>query len=569
MDYVSMFANILKKITKILSLPFVLIEVYSGRSDYSNYNLFYKVNKLLKRFALKNIFKSRSFLKTSPKISVIVPVYNTSRIGLTACIDSVINQNYENWELCIADDASTQPYIKEILNSYIDLDSRIKVVFRKENGHISKSSNSALSLCTGDYICLLDHDDLLEYDALLEVAKAINIDPSVDYLYTDEDKILEDRNYYCEPAYKPGWSIDKLFGFMYTGHLSVYRKIIIDRAGGFRVGYEGAQDYDLLLRSLKHIKKVCHIQKVLYHWRKTSGSSAEDINSKKYGIDAGQKSLKENLSSYTSSQLNVNYKGLGCYSVQCDIPSNIKIDILYKSTISKNSLIISQLDECLGSKCHNIQSYRNIEQLSKLFYSSSSDYLIIINDNCVISEQSGFLKAIGYLGMKNVGFVGPKIINNAKLVRSSGLVFANGKITTPLSNCDYSSNYNNILNSISNCLGLDSLFIIVNRSLVAQKDIQIDSKSSVFFALDLSVEASNKSIRTVMFPDFELQYNNDIDYNSKEHRLSAEYICSKHSNIVDSFGRYSNININYIEKNMRINPYPEESKYFISDNSDF
>ncbi|WP_221644658.1 glycosyltransferase, partial [Nostoc sp. UCD121] len=227
--------------------------------------------------------------------SIIFPVFNTPEQYLKPAIESVLNQIYPYWELCIADDASTQPHIRKILEEYSQIDSRIKVIFRNENGHISCASNSAVEIATGEFIALFDHDDLLTSDALYEVALLLNQHPDADMIYSDEDKV-DDNNQFIYPTYKPDWCPDSFLSRMYTCHLGVYRRSLINKIGGFRVGYEGSQDYDLVLRLTEKTEKIFHIPKILYHWRLHSGSTSASTTAKSYAYEAGFKALTDALS---------------------------------------------------------------------------------------------------------------------------------------------------------------------------------------------------------------------------------------------------------------------------------
>ena len=231
-------------------------------------------------------------LRYQPRFSVIVPVFNTDAVALRAMLDSVLDQVYPYWELCLANDASTEPQVRTILDEYQSRDSRIRVLHRSQTGHISAASNSALSLATGDFVALLDHDDLLDRFALFENARLINENPKAEIIYSDEDKINQ-RGLRYEPFMKPDWSPELLLLQMYTGHLSVYKKELIDKVGGFRQGYEGSQDYDLILRASERTQEIHHIPKVLYHWRTIEGSTAADPSAKQYAYVAGQRALQD------------------------------------------------------------------------------------------------------------------------------------------------------------------------------------------------------------------------------------------------------------------------------------
>lgn len=230
-----------------------------------------------------------------PKISIIIPTYNTLEKFLKASLESVLNQSYDNWELCISDDASKNNSTRQIIKDYSKKDERIKFVFRKDNGHICKASNSALELATGDFIGLLDHDDVLWPNALYEVVRLLNSNNEVDLIYSDEDKLLEDGRTHADPFFKPDWSPDLLRSINYICHFIVIRKSVIDKVGRFRVGLEGAQDWDLFLRICRETSRIAHIPKVLYSWRKSSSSTAGSEYQKNYAFSNQKKALSDDL----------------------------------------------------------------------------------------------------------------------------------------------------------------------------------------------------------------------------------------------------------------------------------
>jgi GT2 family glycosyltransferase len=231
-----------------------------------------------------------------PFISILVPVYNTEEKWLRACIDSVRAQAYPDWELCLADDASPQPHVRQVLEEYAARDSRIRLCFRGENGHISRSSNSALAMARGDFVALLDHDDALPPHALLEVARVLVARPDVGIVYSDEDKV-DEAGVRFDPYFKPAWNPDLFLSQNYISHFGVYRTALVRQVGGFRTGYEGSQDYDLALRCVEHLTdaQIVHIPKPLYHWRAIAGSTALALGEKSYAVDAGQRALADHF----------------------------------------------------------------------------------------------------------------------------------------------------------------------------------------------------------------------------------------------------------------------------------
>lgn len=265
--------------------------IYTGCNDYASW---VKEFDTLSSRDLIAITSHIQALPYRPLISVIMPVYNTDDHLLRMAIESVRQQVYPNWELCIADDASSKEHVRSVLEEYQAQDDRIKVVFRPENGHISRASNSALALATGEFIALLDHDDILAEHALYMVAVELNAHPDAVLIYSDEDKIDEDGNRY-DPYFKSDWNLDLFYGQNMVSHLGVYRTATVRDIGGFRPGLEGSQDYDLALRLLERVTPECirHIPHVLYHWRAIPGSVALAGGEKSYATDAARQSLQE------------------------------------------------------------------------------------------------------------------------------------------------------------------------------------------------------------------------------------------------------------------------------------
>ena len=231
-----------------------------------------------------------------PLISVVMPVYNPPPHLLAECLDSVCSQLYENWELCIADDASTDPQIRQLLQQYAAKDPRIKVVFREENGHISRALNSAIELARGEFIALLDHDDLLTPDALFWVVESLQRHPDTGILYSDEDTV-DEQGVCLAPYFKSEWDPYLFLGQNMISHLGVYRTSLIREVQGFRVGFEGSQDYDLAARIISKLspKQIVHIPRILYHWRVIPGSTATSMGEKPYAQAAAEKTVNEHL----------------------------------------------------------------------------------------------------------------------------------------------------------------------------------------------------------------------------------------------------------------------------------
>jgi glycosyltransferase involved in cell wall biosynthesis len=265
-----------------------------------------------------------------PLISVLVPTYSPKQQFLRDCIESVQAQIYENWELCIVDDASPDEETRKIIEEYAEQDKRIKYKFLKTNQHIAKATNAAIEMAVGEFVALFDHDDLLWPNALYEVVNCLNKNKELDFIYTDEDKITEDRHYHLGPFFKPDWNPDFLHSVNYITHLSVIRKTLMDDLDGFRSDYNGAQDWDLFLRITSATKNIHHIPKIVYSWRVHDLSTAKDTKSKPYVIEAQKKAIEDDLrrKGYHDVLIQQDHKHKGYWNVQYPLQGKPLISII-------------------------------------------------------------------------------------------------------------------------------------------------------------------------------------------------------------------------------------------------
>ncbi|NLG06351.1 MAG: glycosyltransferase [Candidatus Pacebacteria bacterium] len=363
------------------------------------YTAYLKQNSLTDEF-IADEKRLISRLKVKPKISLVMPTYNSSIKFLKMNIDSVINQIYPNWELCIADDNSSDARVKETIEYYCKKDKRIKCVFRESNGHISKASNSCLEIATGQYVGLLDHDDLLYPNTLSECIKIINEQQTVDFIYTDEDKI-DAHGKRFEPHFKPDWSPETLLSGNYITHFSLIKKNLINKVGGFRVGYEGAQDLDLFLRVTELSKQIYHIPKVLYSWRtlKSSTASSDSDAKSDYAYKNGIKSIESALKRREIRATVTEGAGRGLYDFT--IHNNFE----YAKFISRST------GERLG-----IQVYDFIKN-------NSSQYIIFLDKNCSISDEN-IQRSLGLFMFPGIKMLTIKIVNQKGTIYKTGIIIS-------------------------------------------------------------------------------------------------------------------------------------------------
>lgn len=293
---------------------------------------------------------------THPLISIIMPVYNPPLSMLQEAVSSIQAQLYRNWQLCIADDASTNPEVLAYLKNIVKEDKRIRVIFRPENGHISHASNSALDIAEGQYIALMDNDDLLPEHSLYWVARTIVTSPDVAIIYSDEDKIDIQGNR-SAPYFKTDWNLYLFRSHNMISHLGVYRRDLVENVGRFRVGMEGSQDYDLALRCIEvsRPEQIIHIPRVLYHWRIHAGSTAMSAAEKPYAQIAGRNALSEHLLR-TNTAGNAELLDFGMYRINYDLPQTLPLVSLIIPTRNAMGLV----KQCIDSIVEKT-TYKNYE----------------------------------------------------------------------------------------------------------------------------------------------------------------------------------------------------------------
>lgn len=378
-----------------------------------------------------------------PKISIVIPVYNVEEKWLLACINSLKDQIYDNWELCLADDASTETYIKPLLARLASEDSRIKVVFREQNGHISEATNSAIGLATGDYIGFMDNDDELAPNALFEIARSLNNDRTIDFIYTDEDKITTSGKRF-DPFFKPNWNEELLLGHNYITHFVVVKKeLLVQTVGGLRHEYNGSQDYDFVLRATEKAQNIHHISKILYHWRTVETSTALDPKSKEYAYIAGEKAVQEALNRRNVPAVVKMTQNYGAYKVDYQFDTHPLVSII---SIGDETNIGSWVFEVLKTT-----SYQKFEILipekfksaidirdKRINYVSTSDlndivkkaggiYLLFLNEQLVPKNEDWLSEMVQMIQRKNIGIVTGKIISAQETILNIGLTLNSKK----------------------------------------------------------------------------------------------------------------------------------------------
>lgn len=395
-----------------------------------------------------------------PLISVLMPVYNTEEHILRETLESVLAQWYPDWELCIADDASTKAHIREILTEYMNKDARIRVVFREENGHICAASNTALTLVSGEFTALLDHDDVLPAHALYRVACAIREHPDAHVLYSDEDKLSETGERY-DPYFKPDWDEDLLCALNYVSHLGVYRTSLLHRIGGFRLGTEGSQDYDLLLRCVAHATsdQIYHIPQILYHWRQFSSSGSYTDGALEECEVVRLRAVSEYVSSKNTDIRVTGSSGLAqihyplpspvprvsCVLFPHDDATAVRLSlsgILEQTDYPALEVILPESSSTIDSrhfygKYASHASVRLLDATSSETYASfintaaeqaSGEYLFLCGGHITVLHADWLLRMMEYAVRPQTGAVGARLLHGNGTVYHAGLALGYGGV---------------------------------------------------------------------------------------------------------------------------------------------
>lgn len=377
-----------------------------------------------------------------PKFSFVIPVYNTVTSQLEDCIQSVLAQTYDNYELILVDDCSSWDNVRPVLRSF-EKNEKVKVIYRKENGHISKATNDGINIATGEFIVFMDCDDLVDKDALYWFAEKLNENNELDFIYSDEDKITEDSKIRHMPFFKPEWSPDLFMSMMYTNHLGVYRTAIVKQIGGLRTEYNGSQDYDMTLRFMEvsDNTRVGHIPKILYHWREREESAAFSAGAKNYAVIAAGKAKEDCLKRRgvaariedipEISQCRVVYEVIGHPLVSIIIPSKDNPALLKQCITSIRRVTNYKKYEIIvvdnGSNDHNKNEietflaeygYMYVYEIQDFNFShmcncgvtySHGEFILFLNDDVEVFRPDWLDRMLGQAMQKHTGAVGAKL----------------------------------------------------------------------------------------------------------------------------------------------------------------
>lgn len=488
--------------------------------------------------------ENMQFMKYQPKISLVVPVYNSPIGYFKQMIESVKDQIYTNWELCIADDNSPNQNIRDLIKELAEGDSRIKYVFREENGHISACSNSAIEIATGEYVGLLDHDDLLTPDALYQVIFELNKHPETDLVYSDEDKI-DDQGYLSEPHFKPDWCPDNLLTRNYITHFAVMRTSILKEIGGFREGFEGSQDYDLFLRYTEKTENIRHIPKVLYHWRLHGGSAAGNVNAKDYAYTAGERAIKEAIER-RKLKGEVKMNGVpGYYQVHYEIEEKKKVSIIIPSKDKANILKVcldslyakttyTNFEVILIDNNSSEESFFNLvdeykkkdnflyfkhdipfnyaELMNYAVERSNGEYLLLLNNDTEIIHGDWIERLVMQVQRESIGVAGAKLLYPNNTIQHAGVIIGLNGLAghTFVGQSRKDVGYFNYLNVVSNYSAVTGACMMFRRDVYDAVNGFDEEFAIEYNDIDFCLRVKEQGYDNIFVPDVVLYHHESI-----------------------------------------------------------
>lgn len=456
--------NLIKEEGIVKTINEIKIIIF-GKVEYEDINKTYQEWIKHNEPTKKEIEEQRNTkFKINPKISILVPMYNTPYKFFKELVECLKNQTYTNWELCLADGS---PEHDESLEKIYQNDERIKYKFIGENKGIAGNTNECIKLATGDFIALFDHDDLLPVFSLYEVVKCINENPEVEFIYTDEDKITTLDKPRFNPHFKPDFSLDFLRANNYICHFSVFKKELMDKLQGERSKYDGAQDFDIILRVAENTKNIVHIPKVLYHWRVHPNSTAQaDTQAKPYAFEAGIPAIQDHLERVGLKGTVEHGASLGTYRIRYKFEGNPKVSIIIPNKDQKETLktcVESILNKSTyknyeivivenNSDTEEIFEYYNeLEKNDKIkiikykekgfnyskiinlgVKNSDGEFVVQLNNDTEIETEDWLEDMLGFASREDVGAVGCKLFYPDNTIQHAGIVFGVDRVATHL-----------------------------------------------------------------------------------------------------------------------------------------
>jgi len=511
-----------------------------------------------------------------PLISIVMPVYNIDEVWLRKAIESVRSQIYPNWELCIADDGSTRPHIRRVLEEYRRQDDRIKVTHLPHNQGISVASNAALALATGEFVGFLDHDDELAPWALSEVVKLLNQNPDLDLIYSDEDK-LEPDGRRSEPFFKPDFSPDLLMSMNYICHFSVFRRSLLNRIGGFRKGFEGSQDYDIILRVSEQTSKIAHIPRILYHWRKIPGSASSSVSVKSYAYEAAVKALEEALrrrnicgevTVLAPGRYRVRYEVAGSPLVSIIIPTKDGLEFLQrciesirkKTTYHNYEIVVvdngsrdlvtvdylrrmERDGDCRVVVFDQPFNYSRINNLAVT--RARGTFLVFLDNDTEVVTPEWLEEMLGHAQRQEVGAVGAKLLFPNNTIQHGGVIVGLGGVAghafygLPATDPGYMG----LTTVVRNCSAVTGACLMMRRSVFEEIGGFDEELDVAFSDVDLCLRIIQKGYYIVWTPHAVLYHHESATRGYCHPERNTRYFCNKWRDFLDRGDPWYNPNL--------------------------
>ena len=580
--------GLIKTSQKVFKRVFHIKE--NRKTNQEQYEIWMEKNKLSEQEIEKQ--KNHKFY-FSPKISIAVPMYNTDEKFFKELIESLENQTYTNWELCLADGSEIQ---NETLKQYYQKNEKIKYKFLNENKGISENTNIAIDMATGEYVGFLDHDDLLSQDALFEVIKVINENEKVDFIYSDEDKI--DENYErFEPYFKPDYSPETLACNNYITHFVVVKKELINKVGKLNSEFNGAQDFDFVLRATNEAKKIIHISKILYHWRVHKSSTANVADAKPYAYEAGLKAVDAHLKRMGKKALVEDGQDIpGIYKIKYEIKGNPKVSILIPNKDNVN-LLKTCIDSILkitsyanyeivviennSVKKETLEYYDEISKNEKVRIINSGikefnysaiinfgvrnvdgEFVLQLNNDTKVLNSDWLENMIGYAQNKEIGAVGARLYYGDKTIQHAGIIIGlSGIAGNQLVNLPYGKHaYFGREAATRNVAAVTGACLLCRRELYEEVGFMDEEKFKVAFNdVDFCLKLLEKGYRNIYNPYCELMHyeskSRGYEYTEEQEKRfnqESENFKSKWKKYID-YDPYYNVNFTRKTCNYDIN----------------
>lgn len=483
-----------------------------------------------------------------PRFSVLTPVYDTPPDVLWAMLESVRTQTFGDWELCLVDDCSPAPHVREMLERVAAEDPRVRVGWRTENGGIVAASNDALAMARGEFVALLDHDDELHPDALAHVHEALLVTPEADYVYTDEDKI-DRAGHHSGPFFKPDWSPERMRTQMYTCHLSVFRRSLVEEVGGFDPEFEGSQDWDLVLRVTERARAVLHVPRVLYHWRMLESSTAGSGEAAKpWAFEAGRRAIEAHCERSGVEARSVrDQDDPGVYHlepalraeplVSIVIPTagterevrfervvlveNCVRSIVERSTYANYEIVVvidsggdpelpGRLERIAGDRLTLVDFDRPFsfsEKINVGAVRSGGEHLLLLNDDIEVSTPDWIERMVMYSQIPGIGAVGGRLLLGDGRLQHVGVRIQAGLPGHPYYGFsgDFRG-YGNAVRVAQNCMAVTGACLMTRRELFERLGGLSTTLPVNYNDIDYCLKARSAGMRCVYDPDLVMHH---------------------------------------------------------------